>query len=188
MSTCVLGVPIPHAVAALPETSYRDELAEGKLLFSCSIVSDSLWPHKQQQARLPCTSPCPRVCSNSCPLSWWCHPIISSSVAPFSSCSQCFPVSLSFPMNQLFPLVAKVLELQLQHRSFQRIFREGREEGSPAVRIRLPSFRARQLPKFPFILFSSSETETTPGEKEWKAQGQSLIEQVKVQKSLCVKA
>ena len=99
-----------------------------------------------------------------------------------------FSVSLSFPMNQLFPLVAKVLELQLQHRSFQRIFREGREEGSPAVRIRLPSFRARQLPNFPFILFSSSETETTPGEKEWKAQGQSLIEQVKVQKSLCVKA
>ena len=177
-----------RAMAALPETSYRGELAKGKLLFSCSIVSNSLWPHELQQARLPCTSPSPRVCSNSCPLSWWCHPIISSSVAPFSSCSQCFPVSVSFPMNRLFPLVANVLELQLQHRSFQQIFREGREERSPAVRIRLPSFRARQLPKFPFILFSSSETETTPGEKEWKAQGQPLIEQVKVQKSLCIKA
>jgi len=177
-----------RAMAALPETSYRGELAKGKLLFSCSIVSDSLWPHELQQARLPCTSPCPRVCSNSCPLSWWYHPIISSSVPPFfSSCPQCFPVSVSFPMNQLSPLVANVLELQPQHQSFQRIFREGREEGSPAVRIRLPSFRARQLPKFPFILFSSSETETTPGE-EWKAQGQSLIEQVKVQKSLCIKA
>ena len=178
-----------RAMAALPETSYRGELAKGKLLFSCSIVSNSLWPHELQQARLPCTSPSPRVCSNSCPLSWWYHPIISSYVAPFfSSCPQCFPVSVSFPMNRLSPLVANVLELQPQHQSFQRIFRDGREEGSPAVRIRLPSFRARQLPKFPFILFSSSETETTPGEKEWKAQGQPLIEQVKVQKSLCIKA
>ena len=109
-----------RAMAALPETSYRGELAKGKLLFSCSIVSDSLWPHELQQARLPCTSPCPRVCSNSCPLSWWYHPIISSSVAPFfSSCPQCFPVSVSFPMNQLSPLVANVLELQPQHQSFQ---------------------------------------------------------------------
>ena len=152
-------------------------------------MSDSLQPQGLQHARSSCASLSPRVCSNSCPLSWWCHPTISFSVAPFfSSCPQCFPVSVSFPMTQFFPLVANVLELQLQHRSFQWIFREGREEGSPAVRIRLPSFRARQLPNFPFILFSSSETETTPGEKEWKAQGQSLIEQVKVQKSLCVKA
>ena len=91
-----------RAVAALPETSYRGELPEGKLLFSCWIVSDSLWPHKQQQARLPCTSPCPRVCSNSCPLSWWCYPTISSSVAPFFSCPLSFPASGSFPMSRLF--------------------------------------------------------------------------------------
>ena len=69
---------------------------------SCSVVSDSLWPHGLQHARPPCPSPTPRVYSNSCPLSWWCHPTISSSVVPFSSCPQSFPASGSFLMNQLF--------------------------------------------------------------------------------------
>ena len=55
-----------------------------------------------QNARLPCPLPTPRACSNSCPSSWWCHPIISSSVVPFSSCLQSFPASGSFPMSQLF--------------------------------------------------------------------------------------
>ena len=72
------------------------------LLFIRSAVSDSLQPHGLQQARLPCPSPSPRVCSNSCPLSWWCHQTISSSVIPFSSCLQSFPASGSFPMSQLF--------------------------------------------------------------------------------------
>ena len=72
------------------------------LLFSCSVVSDSLWPHGLQHARLPCSSPSPRACSNSCPSSRWCHPTISSSVIPFSSCLQSFPASGSFPMSQLF--------------------------------------------------------------------------------------
>ena len=70
--------------------------------FSCSIVSDSLRPHGLQHARLPCPSPSPRACSNSCPLSQWCHPTISSSVDPFSSCLQSFPASGSFQMSQLF--------------------------------------------------------------------------------------
>ena len=65
-------------------------------------MSDSLWPHGLQHARLPCPSLSPGVCSNSCSLSWWCHPTISSSVIPFSSCSQSFPASESFPMSQLF--------------------------------------------------------------------------------------
>ena len=65
-------------------------------------MSDSLWPHGLQHARLPCLSPSPRACSNSCPLSQWCHPTISSSVIPFSSCLQSFPASGSFPMNWLF--------------------------------------------------------------------------------------
>ena len=69
--------------------------------FSCSVVSNSLWPHGLQHARLPCPSPTPRVYSNSCPLSWWCHPTISSSVVPFS-CLQSFPASGSFPMSQFF--------------------------------------------------------------------------------------
>ena len=70
--------------------------------FSLSVVSDSLWAHELQLARPPCPSPTPRVYSNSCPLSWWCHPAISSSVVPFSSCPQSFPASGSFPMSQLF--------------------------------------------------------------------------------------
>ena len=70
--------------------------------FSRSVVSDSLWPHESQHARPPCPSPTPGVCPNSCPLSWWCHPAISSSVIPFSSCPQSLPASGSFPMSQLF--------------------------------------------------------------------------------------
>ena len=70
--------------------------------FSHSVVSDSLRPHGLQHARLPCPSPTPRACSNSCPSSWWCHSTISSSVIPFSSCLQSFPASGSFPMSQFF--------------------------------------------------------------------------------------
>ena len=65
-------------------------------------MSDSLWPHRLLHARLHCPSPTPGACLNSCPLSQWCHPTISSSAAPFSSCPQSFPGSRSFPMNGLF--------------------------------------------------------------------------------------
>ena len=85
------------------------------LLFSHSVISYSLWPYGMQPARLPGPSLSPRTCSNSCPFSRWCHPTISSSVVPFS-CPQPFPASGSIPM-------ARVLELQLQHQSFQWIFR-----------------------------------------------------------------
>ena len=133
--------------------------------FSRSVVSDSLRPHESQHARPPCPSPTPGVHSNSCPSSWWCHPAISASVIPFSSCPQSLPESESFPRSQLFAWggqsigvsalasflpkntqdwsllectgwislqskglsrvsslheVAKVLEFQLQHQSFQR--------------------------------------------------------------------
>ena len=70
--------------------------------FSCSVVSDSLWPHELQHARPPCPSPTPGVHSNSRPSSQWCHPAISSSVIHFSSCPQSLPASGSFPMIQLF--------------------------------------------------------------------------------------
>ena len=70
--------------------------------FSCSVVSDSLWPHESQHVRPPCPSPTPGVHSDSCPSSWWCHPAISSSVVPFSSCLQSLPGSASFPGSQLF--------------------------------------------------------------------------------------
>ena len=65
-------------------------------------MSDSLWPHESQHTRPPCLSPTPRVYSNSCPSSRWCHPVISSSVVPFSSCPQSLPTSGSFPVSQLF--------------------------------------------------------------------------------------
>ena len=71
--------------------------------FSHSVVSDSLRPHGLQHSRLPCPSPAPRVCSNSCPLSWWYHPAVLSSVILFSSCLQSFPASGSFPVSQFFP-------------------------------------------------------------------------------------
>ena len=70
--------------------------------FSLSVVSDSLWTHGLQHARLPCPLPTPGACSNSRSLSWWCHPTMSSFVVPFSSCLQSFPASRSFPMSQFF--------------------------------------------------------------------------------------
>ena len=70
--------------------------------FSRSVVSDSLWPHESQHTRPPCPSPTPRVHSDSLPSSQWCHPAISSSVVPFSSCPQSLPAFESFPMSQIF--------------------------------------------------------------------------------------
>ena len=81
-----------------PDTIIQFSLVQ----FSCWVVSDSLRPHESQHARPPCPSPSPRVYSNSCPSSWWCHPAISSSVVPFSFCPQSLPASGSFPMSQLF--------------------------------------------------------------------------------------
>ena len=72
------------------------------LQFSRSVVSDSLQPHEVQHAMLLCPSPTPAACSNSCPSSWWCHPTISSSNIPISSCLQSFPASGSFPVSQFF--------------------------------------------------------------------------------------
>ena len=103
--------------------------------FSCSVVSDSLWPHESQHARPPCPSLTPRVHSNSRSLSWWCHPAISSSVVPFSSCPQSLSASESFPMSQLFawggqslinPLWVDLSSLfySLIHRMLWQCFRE----------------------------------------------------------------
>ena len=83
-------------------TVHPPKSLEGQVQFSCSVVSDSLWPHGLQHTRPPCPSPIPGIYSNSCPLSGWCHPTIPSSVIPFSSYPQSFPASESFPMSQLF--------------------------------------------------------------------------------------
>ena len=77
-------------------------------------MSNSLWPHGLQHARLPCPSPTPGACSDSCPLSQWCYPTISSSIVPFSSCLQSFSWLEYFAMSQFFTSVAKVLEFQVQ--------------------------------------------------------------------------
>ena len=79
------------------------------LHFSRSVVSDSLRPHELQDARPPCPSPTPWVYPNSCPLSRWCHPVISFSVLPFSSCPQSFPSSGSFQMSQFFSLGGQII-------------------------------------------------------------------------------
>ena len=77
-------------------------MAFSSVQFSYSFLSDSLRPHELQHTRPPCPSPTPGVNPNACPLSWWCHPAISSPVVPFSSCPQSLPASGSFPMSQLF--------------------------------------------------------------------------------------
>ena len=94
-------------------------------LFSRSLMSDSLQPHGLQHTRLPCPSPSPRACSNSCPLSQWCHPTISSSVIPFSSHLQSFPASGSFLMSRLFASGGQVLDLPSAH------LKEGDNTGLP---------------------------------------------------------
>ena len=93
-----------YSLKCIPNSLFHSD--EGKNIysvqFSCSVVSNSLRPHGLQHARPPCPSPTPGVHPNSCPLSWWCHPTIASSVVPFSSCPQSFPASGSFQMSQLF--------------------------------------------------------------------------------------
>ena len=81
---------------------FLDSVYMCSVQFSHPVVSDSLWPHELQHARLPCPSPTPGVYPKSCPLSRWYHPSISSSVVPFFSCPQFSPASGSFPMSQLF--------------------------------------------------------------------------------------
>ena len=107
---------------------HSSHMLASSVQFSCSGAYDSLRPCESQHTRPPCPSQTPGVHSDSHPLSQWCHPAISSSVIPFSSCPQSLPASGSFPMSQLnesFPMsqlwheVAKVLEFHLQHQSFQ---------------------------------------------------------------------
>ena len=90
------------AADVLTHKGSRSFLLHQLLFFSLLVMSDVLQPHGLQHTRLPCSSLSPKVCSDSCPLSWWCHPIISSSVVPFSSYLQSFPASGSFPISPLF--------------------------------------------------------------------------------------
>ena len=92
------------------------------LLFSHTAVSNSLWPHGLQHARLPCPLPSPRVCSNSCPLNWWCPPTISS-CCPLLSLSIFRSIRVFASESALCIRLPKVLELQQQYESFQWVFR-----------------------------------------------------------------
>ena len=93
---------IPHIVWQLLIFLLCPESCRFTVQFNCSVMSDSLRPHELQHTRLPCPSPMAGACSNSCPLNQQYHPTISSSVIPFSSCLQSFPVSGSFPVRQFF--------------------------------------------------------------------------------------
>ena len=103
----------------LTSGSTSGEIHFSSLQFSRSVMANSLQPHGLQHARPPFPSPTPGVCSNSCPLSQWCHPTISSSVVAFSFCLQSFPASGSFQWVSSSHQVAKLLAFQLQHQSFQ---------------------------------------------------------------------
>ena len=90
-----------NILASLSPSRYLD-FQSSSAQVNRSVVSDTLWPHGPQHARLPCPSPTPGVYANSCSLGRWCHPTISSSVVPLSSPFQSFPASGSFPMSQFF--------------------------------------------------------------------------------------
>ena len=134
--------------------------------FSCSVMSDSLWTIGLQHARLLCPSPTTGAYSNLCPSSRWCHPTISSSVVPVSSCLQSFPASGSFAWVSSLHQVARVLELQLQHQSFQWTFRtdflsdwlvwspcspRDSQEYSPTSQLKITNSLAFSLPYSPAL-------------------------------------
>ena len=118
--------PEPAALREEPgnasQTTWEGREEDALLLFSRSVVCNSLRPQGLQHARFPCPSPTPGVCSDSCPLSRWCHPTFSSFVIPFFSCLQSFPASGSFVMNQLFTSGGQSIGVSRQHQSFQWIF------------------------------------------------------------------
>ena len=112
--------PYTHHMHSLSPTSLSKVIS---IQFSHSVMPDSLQPHGLQHARLPCPSPTSRACSNSCLSGRWCHPTISSSVIPFSSCLQSFPASGSFPVSQFFASGGQSNGASAEHLYFQWIFR-----------------------------------------------------------------
>ena len=114
--------PASFSISSVPWHMYK-EFPVQSVLFSRSVMSDSLQPHGLKHSRLPCSSPPPRACSNSCPSSQQCHPTISFSVVPFSSHLQSFPASGLFQGVSSSHQVAKVLEFQPQHQNLQWTFR-----------------------------------------------------------------
>ena len=141
-----LPKPVYHRYSPIFSPGSYEDFLLSLLLFSHSVLSDSLRPHRLQHSRFPCPSPSPGVCSHSCPLSRWCHPTISSSALPFSSCLQSFPAQVLFQWVASLPQVAKLLELELQHQSFQWIFRVDFLGGSDG---KAPVYNAGDLGSIP---------------------------------------
>ena len=139
----------------------------GSVQFSRSVVSDSLRPHESQHARPPCPSQTPGVYSNSCPLSRWCHPAISSSVTPFSSCPQSLPASGSFPVSQIFAwggqstgISASVSVLPMNTQDWSPCSPRDSQESSPNTAVQKHQFFGAQLSSQ-----SNSHIHTWPLEK-----------------------
>ena len=119
VNSAAMNIEVRVSLSILVSLVFDIYVQEWLLLFSHVWLSMTPWTVGCQASH---PSPSPGACSNSCPLSQWCHPTISSSVSPFSSCHQSFPASGSFSVSSLHQM-AKVLEFQLQHQSFQWIFR-----------------------------------------------------------------
>ena len=119
----LLSIFLPFSLHSCLAYYVLNYLRVQSVQLSYSVMSDSLQPQGLQHARLPYPSPTPGAYSNSCPSHWWCHPTISSSAIPFSSCLQSFPASGPFEWISSLYQVAKALEFQLQHQSLQWIFR-----------------------------------------------------------------
>ena len=146
------------------------------VVFSHSVMSNSLWPHGLQHASLPCPSQSPRVCSNSCPLHQWCHPTISSSIIPFS-CPQSFPASGSFAMSQLFAsggqsiqcfASAPVLSMNIQGwfpldgLVWSPCCPRDSQESSPAPQFKSANYWALSLPHGPTLKLSCELNHAKP--------------------------
>ena len=141
--------------------------------FSRSVVSNSLQPHESQHARPPCPSPTPGVHPNSRPSSQWCHPAISSSVVPFSSCPQSLPASESFPVSQLFAwggqsigasVSASVLPMNIHWLIFFRIvWFDLAVQGTPKSLLQHRSSKALSLQCLAFLMVQLSYPYMTTG-------------------------
>ena len=124
--------------------------------FSHSVVSDSLRPHESQHARPPCPSPTPRVYANSYPSNRWCHPAISSSIVPFSSCPQSLPASGSFPMSQLFAWGSQSIGVSAS----ASVLPMNTQDWSPLEWTRWISLQSKGLSRVFFNTLCSSKLET----------------------------
>ena len=131
--------------------------------FSHSVVSDSLWPHGLQHERLPYPSPTPRACSNSCPSRRWCHPTISSSVIPFSSCLQCFLASAFFPMSQFFASGDQIIGVSAS----ASVLPMNIQDWFPLGLIDLISLQSKRFSR----VFSNTTVQKHQNERKWKANG-----------------